>query len=127
MIAAGLQADAQLQFASRLLDAVGHAVITMDLAGTIAYWSRYAEVLYGWQASDMLGRNILDVTPASRGHGACAILACVQAGNTWSGDFLRQRRDGSTVLVHLTSSPIFDKGGVLIGIVSVSYALPTPA
>lgn len=117
-------ADEQLRFVSRLLDTVDRAVITTDLDGTIAYWSRYAEVLYGWSASEVLGRIITEVTPAlSQQEDAAMIMAILQTGVTWSGWFQVQRRDGSTFLAHVTDSPIFNANGTLIGIVGVSYAM----
>ena len=44
--------------AARVLDAIGLAVIATRLDGTICYWSPFAETLYGWSASEVLGRNI---------------------------------------------------------------------
>jgi PAS domain S-box-containing protein len=122
----GPQGDEQLRFASKLFDQANHAVITTDLAGTIAYWSRYAEELYGWSAAEVHGRNILDVTPTlANREDAAAIMALLQTGATWGGEFVVQRRDGSTFLAHVTDSPIFDEAGILIGIVGVSYAIAT--
>ena len=53
-----------LRSQANLLDAVEQAVIVTDLDGTIVYWNRFAETLYGWSAPEVIGRNILDITPA---------------------------------------------------------------
>ena len=45
----------------RLLDAVGRAVMATDLDGSIIYWNAHAGQMYGWTASEVLGRNIMDV------------------------------------------------------------------
>ncbi|HSU16259.1 MAG TPA: PAS domain S-box protein [Longimicrobium sp.] len=108
----------------RLLDVVEQAVIVTDPDGTIRSWNRYAETLYGWRAAEVMGRNILDVTPtsASREEGA-EIMARLRAGETWSGDYAVRRRDGVTFAVHVTDTPVFDAAGELSGIVGVSYDL----
>ena len=51
------QAERRSELQSRLLDAVGQAVIVTDLQGAISYWNRFAEELYGWPAQEVLGRS----------------------------------------------------------------------
>lgn len=57
------QAEDQIRFQARLLEAVDQAVIATDLGGIITYWNHAAEGLYGWTASEVLGRHILDAMP----------------------------------------------------------------
>lgn len=114
-------ADKEIRFQAHLLDAVEQSVIATDLAGTIVYWNSFAEKLYGWPAAEALGANILDVTPAETVRDQAAeIMERLQSGQSWSGEFLTQRRDGTRVPVFVTDSPILDDGGELIGIVGVS-------
>src|SRR5688572_2458653 len=69
-----------------VLDAVGHAIIVTDLNGEITFWNPAAERIYGWAASDALGKNILDVTPTSQSRGqAKAIFDKLVTGESWSG------------------------------------------
>jgi len=49
--------------AAREHDKGREAVIATDAAGTIVYWNEQASFLYGWEPEDVLGRNVLDVTP----------------------------------------------------------------
>src|SRR5262249_12172724 len=115
------QADEVLRFQAHLLDAVEQAVIASDLNGTITYWNRFAERLYGWSADEVIGRNILEVTPAKdhRAH-AAAIMARLRAGESWSGEFQMRRKDGRTFPAWVTDSPIHDRAGLLVGVVGVS-------
>ncbi|HEY9602708.1 MAG TPA: PAS domain S-box protein, partial [Allocoleopsis sp.] len=115
------QAEQHIRFQARLLDAVEQAVIATDLQGNITYWNRFAEVLYGWKADEVLGRLILDVTPSSTTQAEAAeIFSHLQAGESWSGEFLVQRRDGTTFPIMIVDSPIYDERGVLSGIVGIS-------
>src|SRR5690606_26082161 len=41
-------AQEQIQLQTKLLEAVGEAVIATDENGHVRFWNRYAERLYGW-------------------------------------------------------------------------------
>ena len=115
------QAEKRAKLQSRLLDAVGQAVIVTDLRGAITYWNRFAEELYGWSAQDVLGRSIVDVTP-SEGfrERADEIMAELKAGKSWSGEFLVRRRDGTSFPAMVTNTPVHDEARRLVGIIGVS-------
>jgi PAS domain S-box-containing protein len=115
------RAEEEIRFQAHLLDAVEQAVIATDLNGTIIFWNSFAKTLYGWSAAEALGANILDLTPApAMREQATDILACLQAGQSWSGEFDVQRRDGTFFPALINDSPIVDSKGKLIGIVGVS-------
>ena len=89
----------RLCFQAQLLDAVEQAVVATDLDGYITYWNRAAQELYGWTADEVLGRNIVAVTPAQTSRQqAEEIMAQLRAGQRWSGEFTVQRKDGRTFL-----------------------------
>lgn len=112
---------AERSFQAQLLDSVQQAVIATDLEGRITYWNRYAEALYGWSAADVIGRSIVDVTPsAATQEQAAALMANLQVGMSWSGDFEVRRRDGTTFPALVTDSPVVNATGQMIGIVGVS-------
>ncbi len=115
------RADKEIRFQAHLLDAVEQSVIATDLQGTVLYWNSFAEKLYGWTAAEALGANILDVTPAEASRvQASEILEKLRKGESWSGEFPVQRRDGSELPVFVTNSPIVSDNGELIGVVGVS-------
>ena len=113
--------EERLRFQARLLDTVGQAVIATDLGGTIVYWNHAAETLYGWPQAEAHGRDIRAVTlSAASARQAEEIRACVQAGQTWTGEVLVQRRDGTTFPALVTDAPFYDAGGALAGVIGVS-------
>ncbi len=115
------RAEEQLRFQARLLDTVGQAAVATDPDGVIIYWNRFAETLYGWMKEEALGRNIGDVVVAPPAAGQAAeIMAALQRGESWSGDFLVRRRDGTTFPAHVTDSPVFDGHGALEAVIGVS-------
>ncbi|MGI8838562.1 MAG: PAS domain S-box protein [Pyrinomonadaceae bacterium] len=115
------EAEEEIRFQAHLLDAVEQAVIATDLEGNIIYWNSFADQLYGWTATEAVGANIMDITPAvSLREQAAEIFSILKQGKSWSGEFLVKRRDGVEFPVMVTDSPILDDRGHLIGMVGVS-------
>ncbi|HZE68678.1 MAG TPA: PAS domain S-box protein [Pyrinomonadaceae bacterium] len=113
-------AEQEIRFQAHLLNVVEQAVIATDLEGKIQYWNSYAEWLYGWSAEEAIGSNILDLTPAPAAlDKANEVLIVLRRGDSWSGEFLVRRKDGTSFPALVTDSPIFENGD-LIGIVGVS-------
>jgi PAS domain S-box-containing protein len=112
----------KIQFQARLLDVVEQAVIVTDLAGKIIYWNRYAEVLYGWNSSEVMNCYLVEaIIPPLLHEQYRQILESLQRGNnSSSGEFLLQRRDGKTFPAAIIASPLFNDLGELIGIIEVS-------
>jgi PAS domain S-box-containing protein len=106
-----------------LLDAIAAAVVATDTAGKIFYFNQAAERLYGYTADDMLGANVMqllvepvDQIPAEE------IMATVLAGNRWSGHFRVRLKNGGTVVVRITDTPII-AGGRVVGVIGVAEDL----
>jgi PAS domain S-box-containing protein len=115
------RAEEEIRFQAHLLDAVDQAVVATDLNGTLIFWNSFAEKLYGWPAAEALGSNVLDLMPSPHlREQATEILALLQSGHSWAGEFEVQRRDGTFFPAMVNDSPILNDQGELIGIVGVS-------
>ena len=113
--------EAQINFQAELLAAVGQSIIATDMEGKIIYWNKAAENTYGWEAEEVLGRPVIDVTPSVQSREqSIAIMNELVKGNSWSGEFLVQRKDGTIFPALVTDSPIRNQQGDLIGIIGVS-------
>lgn len=111
----------QILLHTHLLASVEQAVIATDLKGIIIYWNPFAERLYGWSSDEVLGRSIIEITPAESAKAqAEQILARLTKGESWSGEFLVRHRSGQTIPIQLTDSPIRDEQNRLIGIIGIS-------
>jgi PAS domain S-box-containing protein len=105
----------------QVLDSVPEAIMATHLDGTIFYWNQAAERLYGWRHDEVLGRNVVEVTPAdATKQQAEQIMLTLKAGRSWEGEFQVQRKDGSTFPAYVKDSPLQDNQGRLVGIVGVS-------
>ena len=115
------KAEEEIRFQAHLLNTVEQAVIATDLSGTIKYWNRFAESLYGWSAADAIGRNIMEIIPAATTQEqAEEIMSQLKAGRSWSGEFVVRRRDGTIFPAMITDTPINDEHGNIVGMVGVS-------
>ncbi len=113
--------EEQIRFQADLLNVVNQAVIATDLNGTISYWNRFAEEVYGWSQEDVLGKNILDLGPSETSREqASEIIDLLRRGQSWSGEILQTHRDGSVFPALITDSPIRGTHGELIGIVGIA-------
>ncbi|HUG37649.1 MAG TPA: PAS domain S-box protein, partial [Candidatus Limnocylindrales bacterium] len=104
-----------------LLGAVGQAVIATDLDRKVIYWNGAAEALYGWSREDVLDRSVDELALATHTREQTeAIFASLTAGDPWSGDVPVRRKDGTTLLALVSTSPLLDTEGHASGFVGVS-------
>lgn len=116
--------QSSLVFQSALLDSIGEAVIATDLPGRILYWNKAAETIYGWKAEEVLGENIINITTVAENKElGLEIMAALQQGKSWSGEFLVKHRDGHHFFAHVTDSCLRDQLGDLSVIIGVSSDL----
>lgn len=96
------------------------AIVSFDLDGIVTSWNKAAEELYGFSKEESIGR-FLPFSPV--------FLMNLEKGNIEkirNGEFLRdyetirQRKDGTTIEVSLTVSPLRDQEGRIIGGICVS-------
>lgn len=104
--------------ADTLLDSISQSIIATDVEGTVAYWNRAAEELYGQSARAVIGRPLGEIIlPNDPLTGRSLMFDELRAGRSWSGT-RRIENDGAPI--HLTASPIRDKGGQITGFAIVS-------
>ncbi|MFC2039387.1 PAS domain S-box protein [Chloroflexota bacterium] len=114
------QIEERLRFGVHMMNAVGQAVVATDLAGTITYCNRFAQTLYGWPAKEAVGRSVLDIIGSGGSRAEATVLMdCLKRGESWSGEFPLQRRDGSTLIGMLAATPFVDDAGTMIGVILV--------
>jgi PAS domain S-box-containing protein len=115
------EAEERMLFQAHLLEQVQAAVIATDVQGRVTHWNEHAEKLYGWSREEVLGRDVRELTVGSdEAAVAEEIMQALGSGETWEGEFVVRRKDGSTFPAHVTDSLIRDAEGRTVGIVGVS-------
>jgi PAS domain S-box-containing protein len=110
------QAD---ELARRLADIVENsedAIIGADLDGLIHSWNPAAERMYGYTAAEACGQSIGLIIPPEREDEERDVVRRIRDGERIpTFDTVRQRKDGSSLSVALTVSPIRDRLGRIVG------------
>jgi PAS domain S-box-containing protein len=111
----------QKQYADALVETSPVAIVTMDLAGTVAGWNPGAERLFGYPQGEALGRRMEDLvaTPDLREE----VRANIR--QTLDGEWIRTiarraRKDGTMVDVEISSMPVI-LDGAKVGMIGIYH------
>src|SRR5258708_2693010 len=93
------QAEAALREQANLLNLTHDAIFVRDMNGTVKYWNRGAEELYGWPAEQAVGRVILELLETIFQVPLEQIEEEVVGAGRWEGELVQTKKDGSQVVV----------------------------
>jgi PAS domain S-box-containing protein len=104
---------------SRLLAAIVEssqdAIIGKTLDGIITSWNFGAEAIYGYTASEMVGRSISLLIPPGNDEEMQKILDEIRSGNYVENyEALRRKKNGQDIQISLNVSPIRDSKGNVV-------------
>jgi PAS domain S-box-containing protein len=92
------------------------AIIGKTLDGVITTWNSSAERIYGYRAEEMIGHSVSLLIPAGLPGELDEILKQVRVGKRVDHyETRRRRKDGATITVSLTVSPVRDESGKVVG------------
>ena len=78
---------------------IHNAMMVRDTDGTIRYWNRGAQDLYGWTSQEALGKKSHDLLKTHFPKPLPVIEKDVAEMKFWHGELIHKRRDGSQVIV----------------------------
>ncbi len=92
------------------------AIILIDLNGNVQLWNSSAERIFGWTAREVIGRPN-PIVPADKlvEYKAWTDQIMLQGKLLSDQEVVRLRKDGSLVDVSLSSAPMYDGAGNIIG------------
>jgi two-component system, cell cycle sensor histidine kinase and response regulator CckA len=97
------------------------AIIGRSLDGTITSWNSGAERMYGYTAAEATGGDLAMLVPPERSAELPDTTERVRRGEpTGQFESQRVRKDGTTIDVSVTVSPIHDAAGVVVGTSAVA-------
>ena len=104
-----------LQLAA-IVESSDDAIISKTLEGVILTWNCGAERVYGYTASEAIGRQMTMLLPDDRPHEEAEILSRIARGERVEHfETVRRTKPGALIHVSLTISPTRDKSGRIAG------------
>jgi PAS domain S-box-containing protein len=116
-----LTPEQRLAHMAALIHCSHDAIFTADLDDVVLTWNPAAEEIYGYAAGEIVGRSASTILPADRRRERRDLLARVTSGERITPfETVRLRKDGKTVDVYITVSPLRDADGTLIGLSTIA-------
>jgi diguanylate cyclase (GGDEF)-like protein/PAS domain S-box-containing protein len=92
------------------------AILSETLDGILTSWNPAAERMYGYTSEEMIGRSIDLLSPVGETGAVRSILDKIRDGqHVERQDIVRVRKDGTTLTVSMSVSPIHDRDGSIVG------------
>ena len=121
---AGIEAShalAESELLAAILSSTDDAIVGKTPDGVITSWNPAAERIYGYRAEEIVGQPMTILCPPDRAGEIKEILDRIGRGERVEHhETVRRRKDGSTVPMSVTVSPICDENGRLIGASSIA-------
>ncbi|HVJ28612.1 MAG TPA: PAS domain S-box protein, partial [Vicinamibacterales bacterium] len=99
-----------------IVDSSNDAIISKDLDGVISTWNLAAQHLFGYSEREAVGQPVTIIIPADLHDEEQEILRRVRLGQRIDHyETLRLTRDGRTLDVSITISPVRNAAGAIVG------------
>jgi PAS domain S-box-containing protein len=114
-------AEQRIRELARLVESSQDAVLTKTPDGTITYWNAAATRLYGYEATEAIGKHVSMLAPPDRVQEIDTLLARLRRGERID-NFATVRRTKSGVLldVDILIWPILDRDGTVVSACTIS-------
>ncbi|ACL15782.1 PAS domain-containing protein [Methanosphaerula palustris] len=110
----GHEAEARL---AAIVTSTENAIVGSTPDGTITSWNTGARMLTGYTGEEMVGSSLQRLVRPEDQEGVNTILAAITRGDRLHPtEQMILRKDGSTMEVSLSVSPIFDQAGAITGV-----------
>jgi PAS domain S-box-containing protein len=108
-------------FLAAIVESSVDAIKAKTLDGTLIFWNRACERMYGYSAEEAIGRNVSMVIAPERPNELTEILARIVAGERVEHyETERVCKDGTRIDVSISVSPIRDDDGAVVGAATIA-------
>jgi len=110
------ESEERYRWLASIVESSDDAIIGKNLEGIITSWNKGAERLFGYMAEEAVGKPITILIPPDRHDEERMILKRIGHGERVEHyETVRERKDGSSIVVSLTISPVKDVEGRIVG------------
>jgi PAS domain S-box-containing protein len=104
-----------------IVESSDDAIIGKTLEGIVTSWNSGAQRIFGYAADEIIGKPVTILIPPELWHEETEILKRLRSGERVDHyETTRLRKNGSTIIVSLTISPIRDASGAITGISKIA-------
>ena len=116
-----VSAETQCAHLAKVVHFSVDSIVSWGLDGNITTWNQGAERLYGYSASEMIGRSIALLMPEDSPAEFADLLRRIRDGEALDAiETVRRRKDGRLVHVSLSLAAMRDEGGAIVGATGIS-------
>jgi PAS domain S-box-containing protein len=114
--------ERQLRYHASIQESVSDAVIATDMDFRIQSWNHAAEKIYGWSATETIGKSVNEILQTTYESEADRrrILQDFLENGAWQGDVIQRHRNGIPLHIHTAVNLFKDEAGQPVGVVSVN-------
>ena len=108
-----------------LVEAAPVAIVGIDREGNVVSWYGGAQAMFGWSASEVVGRPLLNVPPDKQEEFRDLLLQVLQGKSFTGFETRRLCKNGSLLDVSISTAPLHDRPGHIAGIIAVYQDITT--
>jgi PAS domain S-box-containing protein len=110
------ESEERFRWFASIVEYSDDAIVSKNLDGIVTSWNMGAERIFGYTAEEAIGKPITILIPSDQHDEERMILERVRRGERISHyETVRQRKDGSLIVVSLTVSPVANAEGKIVG------------
>ncbi len=115
------KAEEKIQILANAVESSDDAIITQSLDGIITSWNKGAEKVYGYLAEEVIGKRISLLEPDNLRGEIKQLVGKIKRGKEIQHyETSRLKKDGTTINISVTLSPVFDSTEKLIAISAIA-------
>ncbi len=108
--------DIRLALLASIIESSNDAIMSASLEGIIDSWNPAAEGMYGYLAKEIIGQSFSCLIASENADAMGEIIEKIRNNRKVEPyETVQIRKDGSTIPISLTVSPIYDENGAVIG------------
>jgi PAS domain S-box-containing protein len=120
------KSEEKIQNLANIVESSNDAIITESLDGIITSWNKGAKQIYGYSAEEILGKETSILEPDNLKGEINQFVGKIKEGKKIKNyETLRLKKDGTTINVSVTISPIFNASGKLAAISVIARDITT--
>jgi PAS domain S-box-containing protein len=103
------KSEEEIQSLANIVESSNDAIGTLSLDGIITSWNKGAEQLYGYSVKEVLGKSVSILATPYVDNETIKLIEKIKNGEDVKHyETLRLRKEGKTINVSITLSPVFD-------------------